>query len=94
MEPKAPTAAATARDDANVPSDGPERIEIVDVRTLSPGKSVFVSSSGREFVQTTSDSRVRVPDVPFDATLEAGALGGLFIASADLRRLRVFERDR
>ncbi len=86
---------ASSREDTNDSrGDVPEKVVIVEVRNLARGKWVFVSSEGREFVQTTSNSRLRVPEVPFDAMLEAGALGSLFLASADLPRLRVSERER
>lgn len=81
----APAAAAAA-------GAGARKVTIVEVHTLVRGKWVFVAADGREFVQTSTSSRVRLPDVPFDATLESGAFGSTFLAPEDGPRVRVSER--
>ncbi len=74
---------------------GERIVTIVEVRTNVPGRAVFITSEGAELVQTSGSSRPYLPDVPFEATLRPGAIGGTFLVPADTRGgIRVSERNR
>jgi len=67
---------------------------IVEVRAIRPGSAVFLAEDGRIFQQTDSNSRLRLPEAPFDAELEEGFLGAKFLKVADDGpRVRVTLRD-
>lgn len=67
----------TPKEDEEGPRE--ERVTIVEVRTTIPGRAVFVTSDGVELVHTSGASRLFLPDVPFEATVRRGAVGGLFL---------------
>jgi len=84
----APSARAdtSARADAGANGDRARKVQIVEVRTPIPGRAVFVTSEGEEFVQTSGEIRLYLPDVPFQAEVRPGALGGLFLTPEETRR--------
>ncbi|HEX6992983.1 MAG TPA: hypothetical protein VF339_02430 [Gammaproteobacteria bacterium] len=87
-------AAPDARGDAREDDDRDRSVRIVEVRTQIPGRAVFVTSDGEEFVQTSGQMRLYLPDVPFQAKLRSGAVGGLFLTPEGTRRsIRISERD-
>ena len=68
----------------------PSAFMIVQFNTRMPGAARFVSDDGRVFVQTSGGSNYRTfPDVPFQATLEDGALGSNFLRLGPRLRVRV-----
>lgn len=70
-------------------------VTIVRVLTNIPGRAVFITSDGAELVQTSGSTRLYLPDVPFEATLRRGAVGGLFLVPAESRAgIRVSLRNR
>src|SRR5690606_27650911 len=86
---------AAASDDPDADdASGDRQVTIVEVRTPIPGRAVFVTSDGDEFVQTSGRLRLFLPDVPFQASLRSGAVGGLFLTPEGTRRsIRISERD-
>ena len=64
---------------------GTRQVTIVEVRTGVPGRTVFVTSDGAELVQTSGPTRLFLPDVPFEAALRRGAVGGLFLVPGGSR---------
>lgn len=79
---QAPLLAARARQRTpDEDQEGPreQQVTIVEVRTTIPGRAVFVTSDGAELVQTSGAARLYLPDVPFEATVRRGAVGGLFL---------------
>lgn len=90
------TDAETEPRQAGIEDAGPEGrfALIVDVRSDVPGRAVFVTESGREFVQTTGGNRLILPEVPFEAELRDGLLGGFFLVPPDNRpAIRVSARE-
>lgn len=74
--------------------DRDRQVTIVEVRTSVPGRAVFVTSDGDEYVQTSGRLRLYLPDVPFQASLRTGAVGGTFLTPEGTRRsIRISERD-
>lgn len=70
------------------------QVTIVEVRTGIPGRAVFVTEGGEEFVQTSGQSRMYLPQVPFQANLRPGAVGGMFLTPEESRnRIRVSARN-
>lgn len=93
QNPQAAVDVSPARSSAEG-DDGERQVTIVEVRTRIPGRAVFVTSAGEEFVQTSGRLRLFLPDVPFQAGLSAGAVGGMFLTPEDTRRsIRIAERD-
>ncbi|WP_428099900.1 hypothetical protein [Candidatus Rariloculus sp.] len=93
-EPRAetarPRAASTTRSE---PAEAPT-LTIVELRTGIPGSARFVADDGRVFVQTSGASNYRsFPEVPFEATLEDGALGSRFLRLGPRLRVRVSSAD-
>ena len=69
-------------------------VSIVQVRELRPGETIFYAEDGRSSLQTGGSPRLRVPDPPFDATLEPGAFGATFLRLPNEGpRVRVSLRD-
>lgn len=90
--PEAVADAAPAGRGADEDEDRP--VTIVEVRTNVPGRAVFVTDEGKEFVQTSGRIRLFLPDVPFQAELRFGAVGGTFLTPEGTRRsIRIAERD-
>jgi hypothetical protein len=98
------SASAASRSDAPPPAergaaspanDGGERqVTIVEVRTTVPGRAVFVTSAGDQYVQTSGRMRLFLPEVPFEARLRPGSVGGMFITPVDSRTsIRVAPRN-
>lgn len=92
-----PPAESSNRDDAGQSEaealDG-EAIVVVGVSMPRPGDTRFLTQDGRAFVQTSGTTRRHYPEVPFDALLQGGALGGLFLKVApDGPRVRVVLRE-
>ena len=85
--------AGEARAARSEPAEAPT-LRIVEMRTRIPGAARFVADDGRVFVQTSGGSNYRnFPDVPFDATLEPGALGSTFLRLGPRLRVRVISND-
>ncbi len=87
---------AAARDASREPETRARerQVTVVEVRTGVPGRAVFLTNDGEEFVQTSGPSRMYLPQVPFQASLRPGAVGGLFLTPDDSRnRIRVSARD-
>ena len=85
--------AREARVAPSEPADVPT-LRIVAMNTRIPGAARFVADDGRVFVQTSGGSNYRnFPDVPFDATLEPGALGSTFLRLGPRLRVRVISND-
>jgi len=90
-----PAAALTAHADNEISAAMPE-IRIVEVREVRPGDVRFMTDEGRVYFSTSRISRnARMPEAPFTATLESGALGSQFLrfGPEDYERVRVSERD-
>ena len=70
-----------------------ETVVIVETGRLYRGNATFATDDGRLFVQTSGSTSRRLPEAPFEATLEAGAFSSVFLvaASAGLR-VRVREQ--
>ncbi len=70
-----------------------EAVVIVETGRLYRGNATFATDDGRLFVQTSGSTSRRLPETPFEATLEAGAFSSVFLiaASAGLR-VRVREQ--
>lgn len=81
-------------DNARANDDGERMVRIVEVRTQIPGRAVFVTSEGEEFVQTSGQLRLYLPQVPFQAEVRSGAIGGMFLTPEGMRRsIRITQRD-
>jgi len=75
---------------ASADDDGSRTITIVGLNDDLPGAARFVTDSGRVLLQTSGGTpRGGFPDLPFEATLEPGALGSLFLGVSERRRIRV-----
>lgn len=70
-----------------------ETILIVEARREYRGNAIFVTDDGRSFLQTSGNTARVLPEAPFEATLEDGAFGSVFLVarSAGLR-VRVREQ--
>lgn len=63
---------------------------IVDLNASRPGAARFVTAAGEVLVQTSGGTpRGGFPEVPFEASLEDGAFGSLFLGVSERRRVRV-----
>lgn len=91
----ASTRTESARGNSNRGADDGERpVTVVEVRATVPGRAVFVTSDGDTYVQTSGPMRLSLPDVPFDAALRSGMVGGVFLQPDGTRlRIRVSARD-
>jgi len=72
------------------------RLQIVDTMEIRPGNIRFESADGALYYYSGSSSRpLDLPDTPFAATLEPGALGSRFLrfGPGNRERVRVSERD-
>jgi hypothetical protein len=91
------TAAAAASERVESTSTGADRlgtVTIVDLNAARPGAARFVTDTGQVLLQTSGGTpRGGYPDLPFEATLEAGALGSLFLGISERRRVRVRRAD-
>lgn len=90
------SAARAANDDrdAGDDEDRDRQVTVVTVRTAIPGRAVFVTADGEEFVQTSGRLRLYLPEVPFVANVRSGAVGGMFLTPESTRRsIRISERD-
>jgi hypothetical protein len=67
-------------------------VTIIEVRSLRPGAARFLAADGRLFVQR-GRSFLRLPDPPFEAELESGALGSTFFKLEQGLRIRVEESE-
>lgn len=80
--------------DARTTNRRDRSVRIVEVRTQIPGRAVFVTSDGEEFVQTSGQLRLYLPEVPFQAEVRSGAIGGMFLTPEGTRRsIRITVRD-
>jgi hypothetical protein len=89
----AANAAAAARDEHNESkapeTEQPRTVTIVDVNDDLPGAARFTDDAGRVFVQTSGGTpRGGYPDVPFEARIEDGIFGSLFLYISERRRVR------
>lgn len=79
---------------ANDRREQPRVVTIVDVTADRPGEARFLTEAGQVYIQTSGRAPSGgYPDVPFEATLEGGALGSVFLAVGDRRRVRVTLAD-
>lgn len=63
---------------------------IVDLTADRPGDARFITETGQVLIQTSGGTPPGgYPDVPFEATLEDGAFGSLFLGIRERRRIRV-----
>jgi hypothetical protein len=77
------------------PSAAPSQqtIVVTEVHLRTPTYAIFITDNGQTWEQT-SGGRGRYPEVPFEATLEAGSLGSTFLISpAGGPRIRVRLRN-
>ena len=70
-----------------------DTVLVVEASRGYRGNAVFATGDGRRFVQTSGNTARVLPEAPFEATLEDGALGSVFLVarSAGLR-VRVREQ--
>lgn len=72
--------------------DETETLVIVETGALRRGNATFLTDDGRLFVQTSGPTSRNLPSVPFEATLEDGAFGSVFLVAPSARlRIRVAE---
>jgi hypothetical protein len=83
--PAAPVAgAATSSADNVIP------IVIVGVRRLPGRETIFTAQDGATWVQSDSTQIVGLPEAPFEAEIQPGAMGSRFLQPKDFpRRIRV-----
>ena len=82
-----------AREARSEPAEVPT-LMIVEMNTRMPGAARFITDDGRVYLQTSGGSNYRTyPDVPFEATLEDGALGSTFLRLGPRLRVRVISND-
>ena len=96
VAPAAPLETPPAREarTARLESAEAPTLTIVEMNTRIPGAARFITDDGRVFLQTSGGSNYRnYPDVPFDATLEDGALGSTFLRLGPRLRVRVISND-
>jgi hypothetical protein len=73
--------------------DARQTIVVTQVRLRSPSSAVFVTANGQVWEQIDT-GRGRYAETPFEATLESGSLGSVFLVSpAGGPRIRVRLRD-
>lgn len=73
--------------------DETEILVIVETGALRRGNATFLTDDGRLFVQTSGPTSRNLPPVPFEATLEDGAFGSVFLVAPSARlRIRVAEQ--
>jgi hypothetical protein len=83
------TAASATALPPSAPDNAQQTVVITEVRLRSPTDAVFVTANGQVWEQIDT-GRGRYPEVPFEATLERGSLGSMFLASpAGGPRIRV-----
>lgn len=90
-----PEVARAASEATDGSADAPD-IRVVEVREIRPGDARFLTEDGRVYYSTGRIPRnARLPEAPFTATLESGALGSQFLrfGAQDYERVRVSERD-
>lgn len=87
-------AVETAAPRSPADADGERTVLVVEVDTRIPGRAVFITEAGEQFVQTSGDSRLLLPTVPFQAELRPGAVGSQFLSPLGQgRTVRVSQRD-
>jgi hypothetical protein len=87
--PAAPVAGAATSTDSVIP------IVIVGVRTLPGRETIFTAQDGATWVQSDSQQIVGLPDAPFEAEIQPGAMGSRFLRPKDFpRRIRVRSASR
>jgi hypothetical protein len=65
-------------------------IVIVGVRTLPGRETIFTAEDGATWVQSDSQQIVGLPEAPFEAEIQPGAMGSRFLRPKDFpRRIRV-----
>jgi hypothetical protein len=70
-------------------------IVIVGVRSLPGREAIFTTEDGATWVQSDSTQIVGLPDPPFEAELQPGAMGSRFLRPKDFpRRIRVRSASR
>ena len=70
-----------------------ETVVIVEAGRLYRGNATFAADDGRLFVQTSGSTSRRLPEAPFEATLEAGAFSSVFLVAPSAGfRVRVREQ--
>lgn len=84
------SAARDERGESGAPeTEQPLTVTIVDINDERPGAARFTDSTGRVFVQTSGGTpRGGYPDVPFEARIEDGVFGSLFLYVGERRRVR------
>jgi hypothetical protein len=91
---RAPVRDNADRQNGNPANLDPENDEsraftVVDINDEIPGATRFTSATGRIFVQTSGRTPPGgFPRVPFEAEVQDGALGSLFLVFGDNRRVR------
>jgi hypothetical protein len=89
VAPAAPVAGAATSADSVVP------IVIVGVRALPGRETIFTTEDGATWVQSDSQQIVGLPDAPFEAEIQPGAMGSRFLRPKDFpRRIRVRSASR
>ncbi len=74
-------------------AEAPETIVVVEAGRGTRGNAIFVTDDGRRFQQTSGNTARALPLAPFEATLEDGAFGSVFlVARAAGLRVRVREQ--
>lgn len=68
-------------------------VRIVEVMDRIPGAARFVADTGEVFVQTTGSGRMMLPNVPFEAEIQSGALGSRFLVPEGRARIRIASSD-
>jgi hypothetical protein len=87
--PAAPVAGAATSANDVIP------IVIVGVRTLPGRETIFTAEDGATWVQSDSQQIVGLPDAPFEAEIQPGAMGSRFLRPKDFpRRIRVRSASR
>ena len=70
-------------------------IVIVGVRTLPGRETIFTAQDGATWVQTDGQQLLRLPETPFEAQIQPGAMGSRFLLPKDYpRRVRVRSASR
>jgi hypothetical protein len=87
--PAAPVAGAATTTNDVIP------IVIVGVRTLPGRETIFTAEDGATWVQSDSQQIMGLPDAPFEAEIQPGAMGSRFLRPKDFpRRIRVRSASR
>jgi hypothetical protein len=88
-------AAAPVAGAASSASDNVIPIVIVGVRSLPGRETIFTAEDGATWVQTDSQQMVQLPEAPFEAEIQPGAMGSRFLLPKDYpRRIRVRPANR